>query len=297
MKRIGPDLKMPKLKGGEMKVPTFVSDLYYDLHDRRLLPLVALILVAIVATPILLAGGSEESEFASPPPATGAATTPAAREASLAVVEVNPGLREYRKRLKRRKPTDPFHQRFTGPVLKGAHLQSQSSTSSSSSSTTVESGTTATTEGTVTGPPVTSGSGSSGGGDSDGDGIPNGVSLYTYVLDLQITRIQTKPDGKVEKIGPKLHKNVKAPTALPGEKAPVVTYLGMGAKEPRRPMFLVSPEVTAIFGESTCIAGTGSCQLIALEKGFPVTLVYGENDVRYKINLVDVTPVPVKAPS
>ena len=149
-------------------------------------------------------------------------------------------------------------------------------------------------------PPSSSGGGSGGGSsgsqDADGNGVPDGASLITYVVDLQITKIRTKPDGSTEKIGPKLHKGVKAPAALPGEKTPVVTYLGLGAKEPRRPLFLVSHEVSAIFGEGECISGTSSCQLIALQKGFPVTFVYGENDVRYKINLLDVTGVPVDPP-
>ena len=41
VKRLGPELKMPKFKGGQTKVPPFLSDLYYDLRDRRLLPVVA----------------------------------------------------------------------------------------------------------------------------------------------------------------------------------------------------------------------------------------------------------------
>ena len=45
----------------ELKVPPFLIDLYYDLRDRRLLPLVALVVVAIVAVPFLLGGGSEEA--------------------------------------------------------------------------------------------------------------------------------------------------------------------------------------------------------------------------------------------
>ena len=39
-------------------MPPFLVDLYYDLRDRRLLPLLALVLVAIVAVPFLLGGGS-----------------------------------------------------------------------------------------------------------------------------------------------------------------------------------------------------------------------------------------------
>ena len=41
--------KGPELKLSKLKVPDFVADLYYDLHDRRLLPLVALLVVGIIA--------------------------------------------------------------------------------------------------------------------------------------------------------------------------------------------------------------------------------------------------------
>jgi hypothetical protein len=289
VKRIGPELKMPKFKGGETNFPPFLSDLYYDLRDRRLLPLVALILVAIVATPFLLKDDSEVVEPA-PAPVVGGTGAQEASAKTLTVVKSAPGLRDYKKRLSRREPKNPFKQHFTGPVLKGSELNETTTTT-----TTTEGGSGGTTEATVTTRPVTPG-GSPGGEDVDGDGTPDGIRLLTYVLDLQIIRIQTKPSGKLEKIGPKLHKDVKAPTPLPGEKAPVVTYLGLGAKEPRLPMFLVSSEVTAIYGEGTCVAGTGSCQLISLQPGFPVTFVYGENDVRYKINLLDITPVPVDPP-
>lgn len=287
MKRIGPELKMPKFKGSETKVPPFLLDLYYDLRDRRLLPLIALILVAIVAAPSLLK--DEPAEVAPPPPVTGSTGTEQASERTLTVVKAAPGLRNYKKRLSRQEPTNPFKQRFTAPVLAGSELNEQTTTTSPENGSS-EGGSTVPTQ------PSTPGGGSPGGQDADGNGVPDGASLVTYVVDLQITKVQAKPDGSTEKTGPKLHKDIKAPAALPGEKTPVVTYLGMGAKEPRRPMFLVSSEVTAIYGESECISGTISCQLIALEKGFPVTFVYGENDVRYKINLLDVTGVPVDPP-
>jgi hypothetical protein len=301
VKRLGPELKMPKLKGGEMKVPPFLSDLYVDLRDRRLLPLVALLLVAIVATPILLAGGSDEPEAVSPPLGAVGGSDAQASSQNLNVVQAQPGLRNYKKRLAHRTPTNPFKQRFNGPTgLKGAQLQSQtatsetstptSETSSSESSTTFES-----SETTVTVPSNGAGGGSSGGGGGTGggansDGLPDGATIFTLEVTLQITRIETKPDGTVDKNGPTLYKDVQAPAPLPGEKTPVITYLGMGSKD-RVPMFLVSNEVTGIFGEANCISGAKTCQLLVLEEGFPVTFVYGENDVRYKINLIKAEPV------
>jgi hypothetical protein len=296
VKRIGPELKMPKLKGGEMKVPPFLSDLYLDLRDRRLLPLVALILVAIVATPILLAGSSEEPEAIPAPGATAGGSVPAAQE--LAVVKAAPGLRNYKKRFAHRSPTNPFKQRFSGPQgLKQAQIEVQPTGGSSGGT---EPGSTSGGTGSSFGsepsltipPPAESGGGPSGGGgkDSDDDGLPDGSTIYTLEVTLQITRIETRADGTVDKKGPTLYKDVQAPAPLPGEKTPVITYLGMGSKD-RVPMFLVSNEVTGIFGEADCIAGAATCQLLVLEEGFPITFVYGDNDVRYKINLIKAEPV------
>ena len=123
MKRLGPELKMPKFKGGERKVPPFLADLYQDLRDRRLLPVVGLLLVAILATPILLRdSGSEETPAPVAPLAEGSASNAAQ---TLQVVQSAPGLRNYKKRLRRREPVDPFHQRYTGADLTGAQLQSE----------------------------------------------------------------------------------------------------------------------------------------------------------------------------
>jgi hypothetical protein len=294
VKRIGPELKMPKLKGSEIKVPPFLSDLYFDLRDRRLLPLVALMLVAIVATPFLLKSDSAPIEPV-PPPTAGNEGAEQSAARTLTVVKAEPGLRDYKQRLSRRAPKNPFKQRYTAPVLAGAELNPQTTTTTSAEDGSSGGGSSGGGS-VVPGQPSTAGGGSSGGEDADDNGVPDSAALITYVVDLQVTKIQTEADGTRQKTGPKRHEDVKAPAPLPGEKTPVVTYLGLGAKEPRLPMFLVSSEVTAIFGEGDCIAGTGTCELIALRRGFPVTFVYGENDVRYKINLLDITGVPVDPP-
>ena len=96
----------------ELKAPAFLADLYYDLRDRRLLPLIALVLVAIVAVPILM---GSDSESVAPPVGGGALEAPSAQTSSLTVVEATPGLRDYRKRLADRSPTNPFKQRYSVP--------------------------------------------------------------------------------------------------------------------------------------------------------------------------------------
>ncbi|HEY8816805.1 MAG TPA: hypothetical protein VIP57_17130, partial [Candidatus Dormibacteraeota bacterium] len=105
----GPELKMP-----EVKAPDFLADLYYDLRDRRLLPLVALVVVAIAAVPFLLGGEVEQPTL--PPPGAVALGSSGEKTSRLTVVEATPGLRDYRKRLRGRSPTDPFLQRYTEPA-------------------------------------------------------------------------------------------------------------------------------------------------------------------------------------
>ncbi|HET9154191.1 MAG TPA: hypothetical protein VFN85_08760 [Solirubrobacterales bacterium] len=300
--------KGPELKLSELRVPQVLRDLYWDLRDRRLLPLIALVLAAILATPFLLGGGGAGVER-TPAPLGGGSP----QETSLTVLPAEPGLREPGKRLDGLSPKDPFRAHYTAPpVGNGSTQGSEPATGSGSSGTAVnvapESGGSGggSAEGGSSGPapeptpapePSPSGGGSpsaGGGGDSSGghstDEAPQGGTLYTLEVTLQITRIETKPDGSVDRKGPTVYKDIQAPAPLPGEKTPVITYLGMGSKG-KVPMFLVSNEVTGIFGETKCISGAKTCQLLVLEEGFPVTFVYGENDVRYKINLLKAEPI------
>ena len=98
-----------------LKAPPFLQDLYYDLRDRRLLPL----------SPWSWSRSSPcRSCSAAPKQAAAAARRPAwrrrwrvsDRQAKLTVVQAKPGLRDYRKRLDASPPTDPFKQHYTGPV-------------------------------------------------------------------------------------------------------------------------------------------------------------------------------------
>jgi hypothetical protein len=291
MKRLkGPELKMP-----ELKVPQFLEDLFYDLRDRRLLPLVALAIVAIAAVPFLLGGGSKES----PPPIAAAAAAPSEAEtadsSTLTVVEAKPGLRDYRKRLARRKPTNPFKQRYTAPAVTSAELnpQTESSTSSSTTiATTTETGTGTTPESTDSGgasPGSTSPSPSSGGGKPH-------LILFTWGIDVKIAKSGGKNADSSEKPEPVVKHKVLPQTPLPGEKAPVVTYMGparKGSKATGKALLLVSNNVRSVSGETRCVSGgdvsAGEvCQLLEVEPGFPVTFVYGANEVHYTINVLKI---------
>ncbi len=286
MKRLkGPDLKMP-----ELKMPDVVADLFYDLRDRRLLPLVALVLVAIVAVPFLLGGGSDEA--AVPPPAPAAAVAQSSTEAAqLTVVRSKPGLRDYRKRLAGREPTDPFKQRYNAPVLSGAELKSQSATSTSSSTSTETTSTTTSPE-TVSpgGSAASPGEGSAGGGNAGGS--PRKITIFSFAIDVKIAHTETGADGTTTMSEPTTRTRVLPTTPLPGEKAPVITYMGLG-KKPDHALLMVSNEVKSIYGDAECLSGTETCQLLEVETTFPETFVYGPNDIRYKINVLKIEAVPV----
>jgi hypothetical protein len=284
MKRIGPELKKPNLK-----VPTVLRDLYRDLHDRRLLPLVALLLVAIVAAPFLLSN----SESAPPPASFGQSPVAgaSASHASFTVVKAAPGLREPSKRLSHLHAKDPFRQQYTNaPVTHES--TSVVSTSASTESSTTEVVTEGTVETPASAPPTETGDSTQGGsGNSSGNaGGHGGLVFYTFAIDVKIVRTETKDDGSKESSELPERQRVLPSTVLPGDKQQVVTYMGISPKT-RKPLFLVSTDVSAVFGDAKCVTGSESCQLLELEEKLPETFVFGANDVRYKITVLDVEPV------
>jgi hypothetical protein len=281
--KAGPELKMP-----DLKVPTFLVDLYWDLRDRHLLPLVALAILAILAVPFVLSGGSE-SEQAPAVSSLGPAPSPESRSARLTVVQAKPGLRAPGKRLRNDHPTDPFVQRYTSPDLKGAKLgggeegegsSTSSSTSTSTSTTVTKTSSSGTTEVTT----ETSGSPGS------VPGVPPNLTLYAPAIDVKTVRTETKPDGTKQTSDPVVRHRVLPPAALPSEKEQAVTYMGISSKT-EAAMLLISDAVTAVFGEAKCLSGESVCQLIEVEPGMPMTFVYGPDSVRYKITVLKLEPV------
>jgi hypothetical protein len=309
MKIPKPDLSNLRRGGGgfQPRVPDFAMDVYRDLRDRRLLPFVALLAVAILAVPFLLGGGSDESPEPGPVEIE-ALQEGSANTSALTVVEAQPGLRDYRRRLKGRQATNPFKQRYTSPELKGAKLnepKGQASTEggsgASQTSTGGESGSSGPTVETPTGgsvpssPPAGNGGGNQGGGGKGGSpsspGAAPPLTYYTFAVDVTIVHASgSSTDGDKSKSEPEERHRVLATTPLPGKKVEVVNYIGLSPKT-RKPLFVVSDQVTGVFGEGHCVSGTEVCSLIELEQGFPETFVYGEDGDRYKIKVTGIETV------
>jgi hypothetical protein len=284
MKRLkkGPELKMP-----ELKVPPFVSDLYWDLRDRRLLPLIALAVVAIAAIPFLLGGGSE-----TPPaePSAGIATPDAeeaAEAASLTVVQAKPGLRDYHKRLAGRMPTDPFEQRYTAPSTSGAELGSPSSSDSIAGTVTTSS----TSEGSSTGTTVTSApsSGSAGtGGSNDGGQSPLRPDSKLFGF---------RPDVRFGVAGSNeltMHEELKLGSFLP-QHEPIVIFIGV-TQNGTHALFDVSSEVSSVRGDSNCVGGDESCLILSLREGEAVTFVT-EDGRAFRLDVARIRFVELGVPA
>ena len=285
----GPELKKPDLKVPDLNVPTVISDVFYDLRDRRLLPLVALVVVAIVAVPFLL---GDPAEPVPPPVADGTSAAEGEASASkLTVVEATPGLRDYRKRLQRRSPSNPFEQRYTEANLKGAKLNplpeggSESTGGSGGSS---EKASKVDSDGGTTDDAKSNGEGSA---------AEPKLTVLAWSIDVRIVRSGgNNPEARQKSLmsKPVVKHDVLPQTPLPGEKTPIVIYMGPareGTGVTGRALLLVSPSVKSVFGDIPCASGEEACQLLEVEPGLPVSFVYGPNDVHYTITVQKIEPV------
>ncbi len=270
MLKKGPDLKKP-----DLKVPDFLLDIYYDLRERHLLPLVALLIVAIVAVPFLLGGGSPEGESEE---AEGAIATPSSviPSSKLVVAKSAPGLRDYRHRLRNKHAKDPFIQQYTakegGSEGAGGNT-TETATGGEGGAVTIESSGTQTETTEATKPP-----------DEGGDKPPEGEELkyYSWAIDVRVTPVSStegkkKPEASVRQDLPDM-------TMLPSRDVPALTFIGV-TKDAKRAVMLVSDKVTGLFGDGVCIVGSEACQLIAMEPGLPETVVYGADSRTYRIEV------------
>jgi hypothetical protein len=287
-------LKGPELRKPDVKVPPFLADVYYDLRERRLLPLVALVVVAIAAVPFLL-GGSEEA----PPPPIAESPAEVAEAAEIAdgstltVVEAHPGLRDYRKRLRNRTPTDPFKQRYTS-LPEDAQLESTSVTSvtdvsgggsGESSVTEVEESVTEVDE-TASSPSggAPGGTPSGSGGQSPPDDL-DGKHLFGF-----------RPDVRFGVAGSRdltLHTELPLGSLLPKENA-VVLFVGV-SQSGERAIFSVAPDIE-VRGEGGCVGGADDCRFLSMREGEAVDLLTGPSGPAFRLKVERIEFVEVDVP-
>lgn len=280
----GPELKLSALK--EIKVPAFVQDVYYDLKDRHLLPIAAILLVALVAVPIALSQSSSETEgpAGSEAGATTSATGAEARSDEL-VAKAAPGLRDYRRRLNHLRAKDPFIQQYTGSSEEGSGTVESSSESAASGG--AEEG--ASTESSSPETSYTPTESSSGG--EGGEPNQSGLRYYSYAIDAKVSAGGSQ-EAKGKESEPTVRRNLPELTMLPSRDTPALVYMG-STKDGKKALFVVSSDVDSIFGDAKCVLGSSTCQMLAMETGLPETVVYGSGKT-YKIELLKIHLVETK---
>jgi hypothetical protein len=278
MLKKGPELKLP-----EIKVPDFLLDIYYDLRERHLLPLAAILLVAIIALPIVLSGSSE-SDSAESESAVATPSTVAAHSSTLVVAKATPGLRDYRRRLVNSAPHNPFVQQYSNEEGEGATMSATTSEGSPPSgfeSTSVnvepsggESTSTSTETANTTEP------------NHQGSGEPSDTQhlrYYSFAIDVRVVPISS--GASTSKAMPSVRHNLPELTMLPSRKEPALTFMSV-SKDQKKVLMLISDKVTGLFGDGTCVVGSEHCQLLSLEQGIPETVVYGPQQHTFRVELL-----------
>ena len=284
-----------------MKPPKFLNDLYSDLRDRKLLPLVGVLIVAIVAVPMLL---SSEPE---PAPSSGTAAVDAAAAATEeipsvpAVLASDPGLRDYRERLSKLSETNPFGQQVKDLKKAAAEDAAADTIPTASELGSEELGAAPTGDSGAAGGSTSSGGGSASSGattddgssggtvtdgvDVDDDVNGGGVREYLIRYELDMTIVGPNDTQKLD--------DVKELDILPGKKTPIAVYVGV-TPESRKAVFMLSDKVVKTHGDGSCAPAPGDCKILSFADGQQHTVFYskhGGTAEKYIFKLHDIEKV------
>jgi hypothetical protein len=94
-------------------------------------------------------------------------------------------------------------------------------------------------------------------------------------------------DGKRSNAGPSVRRDLPPLVALPSRETPALTYMGP-SRDGKKALMVVSSDVTSLFGDSPCVIGSETCQLLALEPNLPETIVWGANGRTFRIELLNM---------
>lgn len=257
--------------------------IWQDLRSKRLWPLAAALVVAIVAVPVVLSSSSGAS--VTPPPAAPAPVAnglPAVNDTAAPATAAPTG--------SARSPFAPVggtSTTTTTTTTSSTTLPGVTTPPTGSSSPTTSGGTGSTTPPTTTSP----------GGTTPGQptiptpkpkqAIPTLKSDQSYSVALAIT----KATGGLDTIHP-----LERLTPLPSAQQPLLVELGV-LKGGSRVLFAVQPG-TVVSGKGTCIPGPIDCEILSLAQGQTERLSVQTNAGVVRVALFAVTGITaVKHPS
>jgi hypothetical protein len=222
---------------------TSVRQVFQDLVDRRLWPLAAALLVAVIAVPLLLSKPAKESQTPRAP-ASGLVGLDSAKllgETSPVVSVSQPGVG--RRRLRRLARKNPFVQ------------QAQPQGAATGNGLTVAGGGAGGTAEPSPRAPSAPGTSPLGVSNPTGGGESQPTPrLFEYVVQVRFGTI-----GNTTK------REAKAGDFLPSEKNPVVLSVG-ASDDGKNALFLVTSGATA-HGDASCIPSEAQCEILSMKKG------------------------------
>jgi len=269
---------------------TFLTGIWFDLKERRLLPVAILLLAALIAVPVLLLKPASEA----PEPVVGVEADAAPLPVATTVESTTEG-----SDLEVFSSKDPFKpvkalgaKKDDGPALSGSGPGSgdpgPGSTGSGSGSGGTGSGSGEAPSGSTGGgttPPSDPGTGGGDPSPSPSPGPPPAPTTFTYMVDLRL--------GEGER--PRLYRNVQRLTPLPSDRNPQVVFLGVSTDR-KEAIFLVDSDLRQD-GEGKCQPSRRDCTFLHLKVSDfqDEQLLYDPaTDRTYNLKLESINRVPVE---
>jgi hypothetical protein len=262
-----------------MKIKNLLLELWYDLLEKRLWPVAAVLLVGLVAVPVVLSKPAEQPPAA---PSSSAASTPAPKErgglaAMVKLAETDAGSGSP---LDVFDPGDPF--RPPSAVIRGADgTTDEAASEAGPSDPSTSGGGDGSTGVTGGGEPV---GGEPGGttdpGDTGGSDGGQTTTEYHYVIDATFTA-----NGRKRKI-----KGMERLDILPSEASPLLVFLGVSS-DAGNAVFLVDSTLEAA-GEGKCKPSATECAFVYLGPGSEHEFTTEEGD-SYTLRIDQIRKVKV----
>ncbi len=252
----------------------FLSSIKADLLDRRMLPLVAVVAVALAAAVayVVLGGG----ETASTPSAT-VAEVPAAASTGVAISQVNPESADAEM------TSGTSHQHQGKAHNPFAPLATPKATAASTTTTTASSSTSA-----------TSGSSSTGGSSTETKPTPatptKPVAKPKTVYHVAVLFGVLSPGTTAQTAQLTPYENLALLTPLPSAKEPLIVFRGVTAGGKSATFTLVGEAI--LHGGAACLPSATQCEAIDLQAGRSEQLEYitpGGVSETYELRIVSIT--------
>jgi hypothetical protein len=261
----------------------FLLDLWHDLQAKRLWPVAAVLVLALVAVPVVLSKSSEAPPAA---PVETARKAPDPKDLkALASVKLDETDAARGSSLDTFDPANPFRPPKAIEKRTREGVEGAASTVTSDDGTGDAGGSTGGGDtGGDTGSTGGGDTGSTGGGDtgSTGGDTPTTTAQYRYVVDLTFTA-----NGRTRHV-----KSMERLEMLPNEASPLLLFLGVSANAGNA-VFLVDSTLDAA-GEGTCKPRAAECAFLYIGAGSEHEFTNEEGD-SYTLRIDEIRKVKLGA--